>query len=111
MNEGWGGTPQRFEDQAALVATAIDYGLPVSSDSLEMEALVHWVDIGRDQRLIGRRSPCHRLARIVCTGCPIRDECFEYAIAAYEPGIWGGTTERQRREERSLRRRRDHHRR
>ena len=37
-------------------------------------------------------------ARAVCTRCPVRVECLDYALAANERhGIWGGLTERQRR--------------
>lgn len=32
-----------------------------------------------------------------CSGCPVRELCFEYAMAHEEFGIWGGTTARQRR--------------
>ena len=41
----------------------------------------------------------------VCSGCEVRSECLEHALARREStGIWGGTTERDRR--RILRRRR-----
>ncbi len=34
----------------------------------------------------------------VCAGCPVRDECLEFALETRQRyGIWGGTTERQRR--------------
>ncbi|NNF70223.1 MAG: WhiB family transcriptional regulator [Acidimicrobiia bacterium] len=34
----------------------------------------------------------------ICATCPVRDECFAYAIEARETyGVWGGTTEKQRR--------------
>ena len=37
-------------------------------------------------------------AQKVCAGCPVKDQCREYALAnniVY--GVWGGTSERQRR--------------
>ena len=40
-------------------------------------------------------------AKRVCKNCPVMDECLQYALtfAAWNlPGIWGGTSERQRRE-------------
>ena len=44
-------------------------------------------------------------AQKVCNGCPVRDECLEYALSArIEHGVWGGASERERR--RILRRRR-----
>ncbi len=34
----------------------------------------------------------------VCTECPVRIDCLDYALAANEKaGVWGGTTGRQRR--------------
>lgn len=39
-----------------------------------------------------------RLAKRVCAGCPVADECLAYALEHDERwGIWGGTSERQRR--------------
>lgn len=31
-----------------------------------------------------------------CEGCPVRPSCLAEALVYGEPGIWGGTTERQR---------------
>lgn len=37
-------------------------------------------------------------ARAVCAGCPVRDECLEFALATRQmDGIWGGLTETERR--------------
>ena len=44
-------------------------------------------------------SEQERLAKKVCSGCTVRNQCREYAIRANETdGIWGGmnTTERRR---------------
>ena len=36
-------------------------------------------------------------AKAVCTTCPVREECLEYALDAREAyGIWGGLTELER---------------
>lgn len=35
-------------------------------------------------------------ARSVCMRCSVRGDCFLYAVAADEHGIWGGTTREQR---------------
>lgn len=45
----------------------------------------------------------------ICAGCPVRDHCLEEALGAsiawkYVPGVWGGTSERQRRQMRHQRR-------
>lgn len=37
-------------------------------------------------------------AKEVCAGCPVRQECLEFALAEREVyGVWGGTSERERR--------------
>lgn len=39
-----------------------------------------------------------REAKRICTGCEVRAECLEYALAFDERfGIWGGLSERERR--------------
>lgn len=39
-----------------------------------------------------------REAKRVCTGCEVRSECLDYALAHDERfGIWGGMSERERR--------------
>lgn len=39
-----------------------------------------------------------RAARQVCAGCPVRDECLDWALTHHERwGIWGGFTARERR--------------
>lgn len=41
-------------------------------------------------------------AQLVCRGCPVRQQCLEFALAArLDHGVWGGLTETERR---SLRR-------
>ena len=44
------------------------------------------------------KSGSTRAAKAVCTGCPVRAECLEHALAHDERyGVWGGTSERERR--------------
>jgi WhiB family redox-sensing transcriptional regulator len=46
------------------------------------------------------------MAQRICTGCPVRVDCLEYALLhRIEHGVWGGASERERR--RIIRRRRD----
>ncbi|SEO48382.1 WhiB family transcriptional regulator [Trujillella endophytica] len=46
-----------------------------------------------------------REAKRVCTGCTVRAECLEFALASDERfGIWGGLSERERRRVRLQRR-------
>ena len=45
------------------------------------------------------------IAKQVCAGCPVQEECLEYALEhRIDHGVWGGASERQRR--RILKRRR-----
>ena len=44
-------------------------------------------------------------ARVVCSICPVRKECLDYATGDPEiTGIWGGTSGKQRQKMRSERR-------
>jgi hypothetical protein len=38
------------------------------------------------------------LAKKICEGCPIVLSCFSTAYTNEYPGIWGGTTERERKD-------------
>jgi WhiB family redox-sensing transcriptional regulator len=45
----------------------------------------------------------HKMAKRVCRGCPVRDQCLAYAMDhPVDHGIWGGLTERERRRWRRL---------
>jgi WhiB family transcriptional regulator, redox-sensing transcriptional regulator len=36
-------------------------------------------------------------ARKICNGCPVLDQCLEYALVnRIDHGVWGGTSERER---------------
>lgn len=38
------------------------------------------------------------VAKSICSRCPVREPCLEYALAAREPhGVWGGLNEMERR--------------
>ena len=54
--------------------------------------------------------PSHRdpstEARRICTACPVRDDCLNYATAADEFGIWGGLDQAERRNLKRRQRRR-----
>lgn len=37
-------------------------------------------------------------AKLICRGCPVREACLEFGMAASEGhGVWGGLNERERR--------------
>lgn len=35
-------------------------------------------------------------ARKICAGCPVRQECLDFAISTNQVGIWGGKTTTER---------------
>ena len=38
-------------------------------------------------------------AKAICSVCPVKDDCLEFAVEIKEPyGIWGGLTETERRQ-------------
>ncbi|WP_423213655.1 WhiB family transcriptional regulator [Pseudonocardia sediminis] len=38
-----------------------------------------------------------RAAKVVCSGCPVLEECRSHALDVHEPyGVWGGLTARER---------------
>jgi WhiB family redox-sensing transcriptional regulator len=45
----------------------------------------------------GEAESLYRLARTICSGCGVRNECLEWAIRHEDHGMWGGTTPVERR--------------
>lgn len=43
----------------------------------------------------GGGRPSNR-GKKLCAGCPVRDECLDWALVHEEEGIWGGLTEKER---------------
>jgi WhiB family redox-sensing transcriptional regulator len=51
------------------------------------------------------RGDSTREAKAVCRGCPVRQECLDYALTTQQKfGVWGGASERERRGMRASRR-------
>lgn len=45
-----------------------------------------------------RRGQPTEPAKLICSQCPVRDDCLEFALAKFlKVGVWGGTSERERR--------------
>lgn len=67
-----------------------------------------WYDDGTIWAAFGDTDPYYEEARQICSLCPIREECLNYAIENKERwGMWGGSTpiERRRVERRDRRER------
>lgn len=45
---------------------------------------------------LGRGGSPIRTRQRFCDSCPVRMECWEYAVVHQEEGIWGGTTDSER---------------
>ena len=61
--------------------------------------------LGETEIFFPSRGESCELAKSICKGCPVREDCLEHALANGEKfGIWGGYSERDRRK---MRRRRN----
>lgn len=78
------------------------------SDLEDMAATTSWMDWGSctevDPELFFiEKGQSPRPAKAICAGCPVREECLEYAIAEeIQWGIWGGLTLLERRRAKRL---------
>lgn len=63
----------------------------------------HWLDRARcrgsdPEQFFVRGAAQAKPAVRMCQGCPVKEECLEYALTNdIDFGVWGGLTERQRR--------------
>lgn len=74
----------------------------------ELAKLIDWTQascLGLAPNLFfPRTGDSTKEAKQVCSTCPIRVECLDYAVTAGEHhGIWGGASEKQRRQMRLAR--------
>ena len=69
--------------------------LSAGGESWRLEALCAETD---PEAFFPEKGGSTREAKRVCTGCAVRAECLEFALANDERfGIWGGLSERERR--------------
>jgi WhiB family redox-sensing transcriptional regulator len=105
------GTPERSRDRAAHGETSggdvlgMRNGMPFAAflDSFVDDDALTW----QERALCAETDPeaffpekggSTREAKKICTGCEVKAECLEYALAHDERfGIWGGLSERERR--------------
>ena len=91
-----------FPTQAQSPAAPVSNVLPIFGEP-DDDTVLGW----QDRALCAQTDPeaffpekggSTREAKRVCTGCEVRAECLEYALANDERfGIWGGLSERERR--------------
>ena len=70
-------------------------GLEAEAQSWQERALCAETD---PEAFFPEKGGSTREAKKICTGCEVKAECLEYALANDERfGIWGGLSERERR--------------
>ncbi len=53
--------------------------------------------VGKDPDLFFDSSASQvSAAKAICSDCPVRRRCLEFAVSGNETGVWGGTTETER---------------
>ena len=78
----------------------VDLGAPAlfmedEQESWQEQALCAQTD---PEAFFPEKGGSTREAKKICTGCEVKAECLEYALANDERfGIWGGLSERERR--------------
>jgi WhiB family transcriptional regulator, redox-sensing transcriptional regulator len=87
-DRGTGATGQAF-------AGLWNMGLEADAQSWQERALCSETD---PEAFFPEKGGSTREAKKICTGCEVKAECLEYALANDERfGIWGGLSERERR--------------
>ena len=77
------------------MAGLLGIGTEADAQSWQEQALCAETD---PEAFFPEKGGSTREAKKICTGCEVRTECLEYALANDERfGIWGGLSERERR--------------
>jgi WhiB family transcriptional regulator, redox-sensing transcriptional regulator len=93
-----GAAPAYGQQDVLGMASVFDAGLPGldgEDQGWQEQALCAETD---PEAFFPEKGGSTREAKKICTGCEVRSECLEYALANDERfGIWGGLSERERR--------------
>jgi len=54
------------------------------------------LDVPRKGKSIKEEKERTAAACRVCRGCPVREQCLEFALENNEQGVWGATTPQER---------------
>jgi WhiB family redox-sensing transcriptional regulator len=77
------------------IAGLLGIGMEPDAESWQEQALCAETD---PEAFFPEKGGSTREAKKICTGCEVKAECLEYALANDERfGIWGGLSERERR--------------
>ena len=81
--------------QSQGIAGLLAIGLEADAQSWQEQALCAETD---PEAFFPEKGGSTREAKKICTGCEVKAQCLEYALANDERfGIWGGLSERERR--------------
>jgi WhiB family redox-sensing transcriptional regulator len=98
MQGGQGFAAQGFAGQGMGgqgIAGLLGIGTEADAQSWQERALCAETD---PEAFFPEKGGSTREAKKICTGCEVKAECLEYALANDERfGIWGGLSERERR--------------
>ena len=77
------------------IAGLLGIGTEADAQSWQEQALCAETD---PEAFFPEKGGSTREAKKICTGCEVKAQCLEYALANDERfGIWGGLSERERR--------------
>jgi WhiB family transcriptional regulator, redox-sensing transcriptional regulator len=86
---------ERTVDRGPVFSGLWNAGLEADAQSWQERALCAETD---PEAFFPEKGGSTREAKKICTGCEVKAECLEYALANDERfGIWGGLSERERR--------------
>jgi WhiB family redox-sensing transcriptional regulator len=89
------GMAQSGLGQSQGIAGLLGIGLEADAQSWQEQALCAETD---PEAFFPEKGGSTREAKKICTGCEVKAQCLEYALANDERfGIWGGLSERERR--------------
>ena len=81
-----------YEEPAPAASWDVE---PMGDDGWRLNALCAETD---PEAFFPEKGGSTREAKKICTGCEVKAQCLEYALANDERfGIWGGLSERERR--------------
>lgn len=83
------------DDTTSTRRSAWGFALGIQDETWQDEAICAQTD---PEAFFPEKGGSTREAKKICLGCPVRQECLDYALAHDERfGIWGGLSERERR--------------
>lgn len=70
-------------------------GLPTPPKWMNSAACAQ-IGVGMAETWFPTKGGANTVAKEVCSWCPVRKACLNYALKHDESGVWGGTSEHER---------------